>query len=315
MARGRARTRGALQGTRIRRLLLGCSALGVVLTALDALPARAAPSGASIPAAVAAAPTIATSGSTTNVKLNQSRTLIDWSSFHIVKGETVNFLFGANKDIVLNRVSGVATVDGALNGLVGGKVGGNVWLFGSQGVVFGPNAQVNVGGLLATTTPLASLSDFLSGSNALTFQGGLPDGVVTAKAEARLSSTGALALIAPSVTTEAGAQVTAGGTVLYGAAQNFRIHFDESAGGGLDLVDFEVPTSALQDGTVSATPLAISGATMGGKVMFAAVSRPSVMNAVISIGGLAPAQSAAAGEGGDIILSASGAAASVGVSG
>jgi filamentous hemagglutinin family protein len=308
----------ALRQTRTtigRSRLLCCSALGLVLAAVEVLPARAAPAGASVPAGVASAPTITSSGSVTDVKLNQSRTLIDWNSFQIGKGETVNFRFDNGSDVVLNRVLGQAVVDGALNGLVGAKTGGNVWLYGGQGVVFGPNARVNVGSLLATTTPLSSMSEFLSGSNTFTFQGGLADASILARSGAQLSSRGALALIAPSVATEAGAKVTAGGTALYGSAQNFRIHFGEGAGGNLDLVDFEVPASALEDGSVSTTPLAIAGDTTAGRAMFAAVNRPSVMNAVISLGGLVTAQSAVQGEGGDIILSASGAPASVKVGG
>ncbi|HEY4031383.1 MAG TPA: filamentous hemagglutinin N-terminal domain-containing protein [Caulobacteraceae bacterium] len=299
----------------MRSRLLCCSAVGLVLAAIEILPARAAPAGASIPAGVAAAPKITTAGPVTDVNLNQSRTLIDWSSFKINPGETVNFRFNSASDIVLNRVLGQAVVDGALNGLVGAKTGGSVWLYGGQGVVFGPNARVNVGSLLATTTPLSSVADFLSGSNTFTFQGGQSDASILARSGAQLSSRGALALIAPSVATEAGAQVSAGGAALYGAAQNFRIHFDASAGGDLDLVDFEVPSSALEDGSVSATPLAIAGDTTAGKVMFATVSRPSVMNAVISLGGLVTAKSAVQGEDGDIILSATGAPASVQVGG
>ncbi|HEY4031987.1 MAG TPA: filamentous hemagglutinin N-terminal domain-containing protein, partial [Caulobacteraceae bacterium] len=298
-----------------RSRLLRCTALGLVLAALEVLPVRAAPAGANIPAGVTAPPTITTTGPVTDVKVNQARTLIDWSSFDIAKGEAVNFRFNAGSDIVLNRVLGQAVVDGTLNGLVGAKAGGNVWIYGGQGVVFGPNARVNVGSLMATSTPLSSVSDFLSGSNAFTFQGGATDASVLVRSGARLTSQGALALIAPSVATEAGAQVTAGGTLLYGSAQNFRIHFGESAGGNLDLLDFEVPASALQDGSVSATPLTIGGDTAGDRVMFATVSRPSVMNAVISLGGLVTAKGAVAGEGGDIILSATGAPASVLVGG
>ncbi|MDB5437865.1 MAG: filamentous hemagglutinin N-terminal protein [Caulobacteraceae bacterium] len=283
-----------------QRNLLCCTAVGLVMTFAGVSVAHAQTAGA-------AGPTIAVNGSTTDVTLNQSRTLIDWPTFDVAADQTLNFHFQANRDIVLNRVTGVANVDGALNGLVGNQVGGNVWIYGSKGVVFGPNARVNVGGLLSTTSPLMSDSDFLSGSGNLSFGGGLADVGVTVKGGARLTSAGALALLAPSIATEAGATVSAAGTVTYGAAQNFRISFDASAGKGFDLISFEVPTSALEDGTVSATPLSIAGATSGSNVMMAAVSRPSVMNALISIDGMVTARNATQGQGGEIILSASGA--------
>ena len=312
-----AADRRSARATLLGRTALS-GALGVLALAAAGL-AQAGPTGASIPAGVARAPTITTRGGDTQVKLNQSRTIIDWNTFDIAKGEKLDFLFNSKTGIVLNRVDGPATIDGALNGCVVtcSVIGGNVWIYAANGVIFGPGARVNVGSLLATTTPLASPTDFLSGHGTdFSFQGGEALAKVQVLSGAELAAHGgALALIAPEVDTQAGSSVSAGGTALIGAAQNFLIHFDAGVGGDLDLVDFEVPASVLKDGSVSAAPLSVNGAVAGGSVILAAVSRPSVINAVISLGGVVTATGASAGQGGDIVLTASGAASSVQVQG
>ncbi len=289
-----------------RRVLFACTAAGALATASGA---GAGPTGAQAAAGVTHAPTITTSGGDTRVQLNQDRTIIDWKSLDVGKGEKLDFVFSDKTGIVLNRTTGPATINGQLNGCVVtcSVIGGNVWIYAPSGVIFGSGARVNVGSLLATTTPLTSDSAFLNGATDFTFNGGQAGGKVQVQAGAQLAAhAGALALIAPEVETQAGSSVSAKGTTLLAAAQNYRIRFDESAGGGFDLLDFQVPVSALQDGSVSATPLAVNGAVTGGSVVLAAVSRPSVVNAVVSVGGTAIATGATAGEGGSIVLTGSG---------
>ena len=315
---GRTVSRSGARAGLMRRTALG----GVLVVMANAGAAAASPVLSSIPSQVVHAPVITTpSANLTSVTLKQSRTLINWSSFDIAQGQQVDFLFQNNAGIVLNRVGSLAVINGKLLGCVitcgaSGSIGGNVWIFSPQGVVFGPHAQVNVGGLLATTSPLLSDQAFLDGSQlSFNFGGGPANAGVTVQSGAQLTAHGALALISPSVTTQAGSKITAGGTVLYGAAQNYVIHFDDSGGHGLNLVDFEVPASALTDGTISATPLTLAGDTAAGKIIVAAVSQPSVMNAVISLGGAMMANTASDGGGGDIVLTASGGPASVNITG
>lgn len=315
---GRPLPRSGVRARLMRRTALG----GVLMIVANAGAAAASPVLSSIPAQVVHAPVIAApNANLTTVTLKQSHTLINWSSFDIAQGQQVDFLFQNNAGIVLNRVNSLAVIDGKLLGCVitcgaGGSIGGNVWIFSPQGVLFGPHAQVNVGGLLATTAPLLSDQAFLDSSQlSFSFGGAAAGAGVTVQSGAQLNARGALALIAPSVTTEAGSTIAAGGTALYAAAQNYVIHFDQSAGHGLNLLDFEVPASALTDGTVSATPLTLAGDTAAGKVIVASVSRPSVMNAMISLGGSIVASGAADGGGGDIVLTASGGPASVNIAG
>jgi filamentous hemagglutinin family protein len=300
----------------MRRTALG----GVLLVMANSGVASALPRLAGVPASVTRAPVITSpNANTTAVSLKQSRTLIDWSSFNVSQGEQVNFVFQHNNWIVLNRVNSLAKIDGKLLGCVitcgaGGSIGGNVWIYSPNGVIFGQHAQVNVGGLLATTSPLMSEKAFLDGSRFdFKFGGGPADAAITVQSGAQILTQGSLALISPSVVTETGSMLSAGGTALYGAAENYVVHFDETAGHGLNLVDFEVPASALTDGTISATPLTLNGQTAAGKVIIASVSRPSVARAIVSLGGMVTASSATDAGGGDIILSATGAPAAIDV--
>ena len=94
------------------------------------------------------------------VDLNAPRTIIDWQNFNLAGGERADFLFDQRNWIVLNRVTGSAisingTVFGGqqanLNSPPAATPGGNVWFYSPQGVAFGANARVDVGGMLATS--------------------------------------------------------------------------------------------------------------------------------------------------------------------
>src|SRR5215472_6787858 len=112
--------------------------------------------------------------SNTDIGIDKQRTIVDWNSFNISGGETTRFFFGGNGWIVLNRVSqGSASINGNLFGCLDASCvsrGGNIWVYAADGVLIGPNARVNAGGFLATTSPLAtSGADFLAGTDQFDF--------------------------------------------------------------------------------------------------------------------------------------------------
>lgn len=251
-------------------------------------------------------------GTTSEITLGSSRTLLGWDSFNLASGNTLNFIFGGRGDIVLNRVdAGAATINGALNANIGssaGAAGGSVWFTAPGGVTFGSNAVVNVGGLLATSGAITG-SDFFDGNASYTFSNGpvTADVLVNAGAQLRVHG-GTLALVAPTVQTAAGSTITdqsAGkdSDVLFGAADQFTITFAPDADGDLDLLSWTVPASSL--GTASVQPIALAGTTTAGNIYVAAVSRAAT-TAVIPIEGILTANGAVASGDGDIILSAGG---------
>lgn len=110
------------------------------------------------PAVVAGEATVSGVG-TDLVTIQQAsqHAVIHWSQFNIAPGEVTSFLQPVG-GIALNRIfdASPSLINGALNAT------GTVFLLNPNGVLFGGNAQVNVGGLVASTLHMTD-ADFLSG--------------------------------------------------------------------------------------------------------------------------------------------------------
>ena len=85
-------------------------------------------------------------------------TIIDWLSFNLAQGETVEFVMPSEASRVLNRItSGVPTeIDGNI------IANGRVFIVNPSGVIFGENAVVNVGALYAAAGNISN-NNFLNG--------------------------------------------------------------------------------------------------------------------------------------------------------
>ncbi|MES2033736.1 MAG: filamentous hemagglutinin N-terminal domain-containing protein, partial [Pseudomonadota bacterium] len=245
------------------------------------------------------------------VTLGGSRSIINWSDLNVEAGETLNFDFANRGWIVVNRVTGgVATLNGTLNANCsalcsgGAGTGGNVWMLSAGGVMIGGAAQINTGGFLASTGNLTD-GDILDGDMNFAFTGAAAGSAVNVANGAQITTSGgSLALIAPVVTTAAGATLTAtnGGDVVYGAAENYNVTFAPTGTDDLDLISFQVPSQT--DGAGGAPGLTLNGTTNANQVFAAVVSKASVASSIL-LGGSITA-TAASGENGDIVLSAGG---------
>ncbi|WP_447728304.1 YDG domain-containing protein [Sphingomonas koreensis] len=298
-----------------RSSLFTTSALGALaLAAVWSAPAHAQLVQGSTPAqSNGGAPVVDQSTpNTTTVTLSGSRTVIDWDQFDINNGDTANFVFANRSDIVLNRVGGAAgsTINGNLNGRVGagGPTSGNIWIYNANGVVIGANARINTGGLLVTTAAVDRATDssaggFLDGSStSFGFTGAATGAGITVQNGAQIISRGgAIALVAPVVTTEAGSSISAqaGGNVLYGAASKYKISFRQTGTDDLDLIGFEVAGSA--DGTGETGGISMGGATSGNRVFAAVVSKTGVIADIVGTGAVT-ATNIAMDETGAIVL-------------
>lgn len=87
---------------------------------------------------------------TLQIDLNAPRTVINWSSLHVSSGDSMNFLFDAASDIVLNKTTSQIAIDngGVVTGKVGAATGGNIWFYSPQGVIVSPGAIMTAGGFL-----------------------------------------------------------------------------------------------------------------------------------------------------------------------
>lgn len=83
----------------------------------------------------------------TTVKQNSSTASIQWKSFNLGTGDLVQFVQPSKNAVAINRISD--TAGSKIMGTI--QANGQVWLINPNGILFGKDAQINVGGLLATT--------------------------------------------------------------------------------------------------------------------------------------------------------------------
>lgn len=94
--------------------------------------------------------------SNTTITSSALRSIVNAQGFDTVRGETVNVI-QSNNAAMLIRIGGPATsYDGSLNAM------GRLFLLNPNGIFFGPNAQVNVGGLIASSLNITN-ANFLAG--------------------------------------------------------------------------------------------------------------------------------------------------------
>jgi filamentous hemagglutinin family protein len=157
--------------------------------------------------------TIAQSGTTTTITQSCQNLAIDWSSFSVGAKETVQFFQPNAVAIALNRITG-STPTSMLGRL---SANGQVFILNPNGVLFGRNAQVNVGGLLASTLNISN-ADLMAGkislagnsSASVINQGNLTSstGGYVALVGARVSNQGSIHSPQGSALLAAGSQVT-----------------------------------------------------------------------------------------------------------
>ena len=108
---------------------------------------------------VVAAGSATIGGTPGNMRITQNtpNVAINWQSFGIKAGESVQFVQPNSSSVALNRVVGAdpSRIFGNLS------ANGKVFLVNPNGILFGQGASVNVGGLVASTLALSD-SDFMS---------------------------------------------------------------------------------------------------------------------------------------------------------
>jgi filamentous hemagglutinin family protein len=183
------------------------------ILALGATVAHALPSGGQVAAGAA---TISTpSASQMNINQSSAQAIINWNSFGIGKGEAVNIAQPTAQSTLLNRVLGndPSHIFGSLT------ANGKVFLVNPSGILFAPGANVNVGGLVASTLNIKD-SDFLVGKYSF-FKDGSAGSVVN---QGKISG-GFVALLGSTVE-NAGTIVTTKGSTGLAAGDEITLGFD-----------------------------------------------------------------------------------------
>lgn len=240
-----------------RRLAVALSLLG--LAALE--PAYALPTGQNI---VAGKGDISTHGQQMTVNQQSDKLITQWDGFSVGANESVTFNQPGSNSVALNRVMGVNGSD------IQGKIdaNGKVFLVNPNGVVFGKNAQVNVGGLVASTHDISN-ADFLAGKNRFVGKSAAEvrnDGTLTA------AQTGSVALLGARVSNQGVIQAQMGSIAL-GAGNDITLNFD-----GNKLLNLQVDGAALE-------ALAQNGGLLkanGGQVLMTAKTASDMLQNVVN---------------------------------
>lgn len=250
------------------RIRIGCclSSLLVALLVVASPVSIALPSGLDVVVGQASVSTPQANA----MQINQStdKAVLNWQSFNIGTGQLVQFIQPGSSSVALNRVvgAGASAIFGSLS------ANGQVFLINPAGVMFAPGAQVNVGGLVATSLAIGD-GDFMAGR--YTFSGASAGAVVN---YGNLSAArgGYVVLAAP--------QVNNGGTVnaeagSVGLLAGSRVSVDTS---GVGLVRFSV------DAAAAGAAIANSGAVTadGGQVAVLASAMGDALSTVINQSGV-----------------------------
>ena len=285
-----ANIRASVSGKERLRQLLSAVGYTALLMACFPQPALANPGGGTVAAGTAS---IAQSGSTLTVDQKTKIVIINWKSFDIAAGETTRFDQPGSSSLAVNRIGGgdPAKILGSL------IANGRVVLIDGNGILFGPNAKVNIGALIATTSDAAD-GDILSG-RAKFDQAGDPNahivnnGSITAKS-------GMVGLIAPAVANNGVIQARLGQVAL-GASNVFTVDFT-----GDGLISFPVDPNIIaaaidENGRPVSALVANNGRIEGRTVLLSARAAADLVTGVVSTGGTIVAREAHE-KGGSIVL-------------
>jgi filamentous hemagglutinin family protein len=263
-----------------RELLLATTCL--VAASPSSYAASAQPTGFTVAAGQGSVS--APNPTTTLIRQSTDKAIFEWSSFSTSRGFSVVFQQPNSGSIALNRVRGprATQFDGSL------QANGQVWIVNPNGVFFGQGAQVNVGGLVATTADIRN-QDFLSGNYSFS---GASGAAIVNEGQIRAANGGSVVLAGAHVRNDGLIQADLG-TVQLAAGKSFAVDLN-----GDKLVRFQITAA------VDQTPLDANGkpvdalitntgtlSAAGGKVLLTARAAKGIVDNVINTTGIVEATS------------------------
>jgi filamentous hemagglutinin family protein len=260
--KGKTKSRTGKLAVKLTAAALSASAISFSLS----FPAYAANANDASIAAGNGSAGIATVGTTTTINQTSQRVAIDWTRLSTAANEALVFNQPNAAAIALNRITGSSpsTLLGSLT------ANGQVYILNPNGVLFGAGAQVNVGGLVASTLSM-NPTDFMNGSSTFT-QDPNATGEVVNKGTLTAASGGYIALLGKTVRNDGTINAPLG-TVALGAGSNITLTFS-----GNSLVHMQVDESVFNT-------LAENGGLIqadGGVVVMTAGAANSLLASVVN---------------------------------
>jgi filamentous hemagglutinin family protein len=261
-AKGRGKSGRARAG-------LKANAWVAVLPLAFASAAHAGPGGGKVVTGVGS---ITQVGNTTDINQSSQNLAINWQSFNVAPQETVNFLQPSASAIAVNRIfsSNGSQILGHLS------ANGQVYLINPNGIVFGKGAEINVGGLVASTLDLNDAS-FIGSAKSFS---GSAIGSITNEGTITAATGGYVALLGNRVSNQ-GLITARLGTVALAAGSGVTLTFN-----GNSLVHLQVDRSVLNS-------LADNGGVLradGGQVVMTAGAKDALLASVVNNTGVIEAR-------------------------
>lgn len=271
------------------RSLLLASATGVFLSP-DAGWSQSAPTPTALPTGgqvKAGSASINQSGAAMTVNQGSQKAIINWQTFNIGGQASVTFQQPNAGAVALNRVlsTSPSQIYGQLN------ANGQVFLINPSGITFAPGAQVDVGGLVASTLNIKD-ADFLAGNYSFTRDGST--GAVVNQGTIKATAGGYIGLLAPEVRNEGivSAQL---GTVVLAAGEKVTMTFADSGNVSVQVDPATVRTLIENRNLISAPD---------GRILMSAKAATVLLGGTINNSGVVEADSLVA-NGGVVTLEAS----------
>jgi filamentous hemagglutinin family protein len=257
----------------------GPFATATAIAAVLALPrySLAGPTGGTV---VGGSATISQSGSTTNINQSTNQAIINWQTFSIAPSETVNFNQPSSTSATLNRVIGneQSIIAGALN------ANGRVFIINSAGIIFTKGAQVNVGGLVASTLDISN-QDFMARNYKFS---GTSSAAVINQGRIHANPGGYVALLGKTVSND-GVIVANLGTVAMVSGEKITLNF-----AGNSLVDVTIDQGTLNALVENKRAIIANG----GRVILTAKAADQILSAQVNNSGIIQARTMASLKGG-----------------
>lgn len=211
----RKRARELRRGLRRKRLALALMA-AFAMPVAPAL-AQSLPEDGTVTYGVASIDTI---GNTMTIHQTTQGAIIDWGTFNIATGNTVDFMQPDVFSVTLNRVNFnvPSLIDGTLT------ANGSVFLINSAGITFGSGAQVNVGGLIASTLDTDD-EDFKSGLSSGGFKFDIWNGSYASIKNAGTITAQGVAFIGPELSNSGSINTGFDGDVLFLGANRAHLNW------------------------------------------------------------------------------------------
>jgi filamentous hemagglutinin family protein len=225
------------------------------------------------------------------LKVNQStdRAIIHWESFDIGKNAVTEFRQPGRTSLAVNRVVGGGNDPTQILGRL--KANGNVMVLDPNGVIFGRESRVDVGGIIASTGEISD-ADVLDADDQFTFTGLNDEAAITLRGDISVAQAGLAAFVAPVVRNSGTIRAKLGRVALAGGAESITIDFS-----GDELISF-APGGDAEIGLIENSGRIV--AESGEVAMTAGVAR-RFLDSAINISGIIDVSSVSR-EGGKIVL-------------